>query len=436
MKGQMNIQATRRRFGSADYLKISIFGAGLSLFWASLHALILPQRVETLVPAASKNAYLGLITFAGLIVAMLVQPFAGALSDRSTLRWGQRRPFILLGTVLGLIVLPGIGISGSFLALFIAYCGLQLSFNIAQAPFQAFIPDMVPENRHGNASGVKSFAEAASVIILLRTMARLMEGQPGNPETWLTGALVWLGALVSVAMLATLFLVREGRPEPRLHPPLGTALAKAFTIDFKARRDFLWFLGSRLLILMALGTVQTYAFFYLRDVVKVSAPAAATSDFVIAAGAGMLVSIYGAARASDRIGRKPVLIASGVLGIAAVTLLLWATDYQVVVASSAMLGISAGSFLSTNWALATDLVPKGEEARYLGLTNVASAGGGALSRLVGPGIDYMNGRSEGLGYTAMLWLVGFYFVAGTGLMIMLRSKTQSAETSSEASTAP
>jgi len=233
-----------------------------------------------------------------------------------------------------------------------------------------------------------------------------------------------------------LFLVREGRPEPRLHPPLGTALAKAFTIDFKARRDFLWFLGSRLLILMALGTVQTYAFFYLRDVVKVSAPAAATSDFVVAAGAGMLVSIYGAARASDRIGRKPVLIASGVLGIAAVTLLLWATDYQVVVASSAMLGISAGSFLSTNWALATDLVPKGEEARYLGLTNVASAGGGALSRLVGPGIDYMNGRSEGLGYTAMLWLVGFYFVAGTGLMIMLRSKTQSAETSSEASTAP
>jgi len=69
--------------------------------------------VETLVPAASKNAYLGLITFAGLIVAMLVQPFAGALSDRSTLRWGQRRPFILLGTVLGLIVLPGIGVSAS-----------------------------------------------------------------------------------------------------------------------------------------------------------------------------------------------------------------------------------------------------------------------------------------------------------------------------------
>ena len=60
--------------------------------------------------------------------------------------------------------------------------------------------------------------------------------------------------------------------------------------------------------------------------------------------------------------------------------------------------MAMGAFNSANWALATDLVAKGEEARYLGIANMATAGGAALARAIGPAIDFFNGRSAGSGY--------------------------------------
>jgi len=78
--------------------------------------------------------------------------------------------------------------------------------------------------------------------------------------------------------------------------------------------------------------------------------------------------------------------------------------------------------MSSNWALATDLVPGGEEARYLGLTNLATAGGAALARLIGPVIDYFNHYSAGLGYQVMLGACFAYFVAGSLLLLKIRER--------------
>ncbi|MBI2853778.1 MAG: MFS transporter [Chloroflexi bacterium] len=409
-----------RRFRRLDYLKISMFGAGLALFWATFHSLVLPARIQDLVPAANKNFYLGLASSLGLVIAMLVQPLAGALSDRSALPWGQRRPFIFLGTVLALVTLPWVPGAQAFLALLLVYCALQLFLNIAQAPFQAFIPDMVPAHRRGIAAGVKSFTEAVSVIVIMRVLAYWMGKYSTNTSQWLGIAIGISGGVLLVSMAATMLLVKERRHEPGAHVPIYSTFASAFSIDFRGRRDFLWFLVSRLLVVMSLGTLQTFAFYYLTDFLGVSAPAAVTSSIVVALVIGMLASIYPAAWASDRIGRKPVLVCSGLLGLSGMLLLLFVHDRTAFLVASALLGISSGSFVSTNWALATDLVPPGQEAAYLGLANVASAGAGAFARLaMGPVIDLFNSRSPGEGYIAMLVVCAVYFAAGTVLILKI-----------------
>ena len=81
--------------------------------------------------------------------------------------------------------------------------------------------------------------------------------------------------------------------------------------------------------------------------------------------------------------------------------------------------------MSANWALATDLVAKGEEARYLGLANLASAGGSALAILsIGPVIDFFNTYSPNLGYSVMLLACFVYFVVGSILLIKVRGRAQ------------
>ena len=136
-------------FGAVDYIKITIFGFALTALWQGLHTIVLPLRLLDFVADFQKNTYLGLLTFTGLILAMAVQPIAGAISDRSGFSWGRRRPYILLGTTLLILFLPGIGLVGSYIAIFVIYCLMQVSSNTAQAPFQAFIPDLVPGGKRG-----------------------------------------------------------------------------------------------------------------------------------------------------------------------------------------------------------------------------------------------------------------------------------------------
>jgi Na+/melibiose symporter-like transporter len=250
-------------------------------------------------------------------------------------------------------------------------------------------------------------------------MDRYFTGQ-GIPWLWLA-----LGVLCIVllgAMLATVLMVKEqpGTTGGRL--PLRSIPYKSFQINIRANRDFIWFLASRLFILMAFATLQSFALYFLKDVVGVASPAEATARFSIVTVACMLAVAYPAGRLSDRVGRRPIVVASGLLGALGIALIfLFRHDFTLIMFCGGLMGLSVGAFMSTNWALATDLVARGEEARYLGLTNLATAGGAALARLIGPVIDFFNTYDPELGYLVMLLACFIYFLAGSGLVMKIKA---------------
>lgn len=419
-------------FSGIDYLKITVFGFALSALWGSLHSIILPVRILDFVAESQKNAYLGLLTFAGLIVAMIWQPIAGRLSDRSGYSWGRRRPYVLIGTILALLFIPGIGLAGNYIVIFVIYCLLQASGNTAQSGYQGFIPDLVPEGKMGLASGVKVLLEIGGGIALLGLIGPFMDRYfAGKEGSWLWlnlegGSWLWLslGLLAIIllgAMIATVLTVKEppGTGAPKLSLP--SLLYTTFKIDVKAHRNFVWFLVSRLFIVMALAPLQTFMLYFLQDVAGVPNPAEVTANLLIIVGITMLAVIYPAGRLSDRVGRKPIGVFAGLLGALGILLLYFFRDsYGSIMCAGVLLGVCTGAFFSTNWALATDLVVKGEEARYLGLTNLATAGGAALARLIGPMIDFFNARSPGLGYDVMLLACFVYFLVGSGMLLKIK----------------
>ena len=80
-------------------LALNAYWVGLAFLWNGLHAIILPAVLLNYAPEELKNTYLGLLTFVGLVIAMVIQPISGALSDRWVSNWGRRRPLILIGTL-------------------------------------------------------------------------------------------------------------------------------------------------------------------------------------------------------------------------------------------------------------------------------------------------------------------------------------------------
>jgi len=383
-------------FRPGSYVKITLLGFAITALWSSLHSIILPLSLLDFVAESQKNTYLGLLTFTGLILAMAAQPIAGAISDRSGFRWGRRRPYILLGILAGVLFLTGMGLAGSFAILFITYCLLQISVNTAQGPYQAFIPEMVPDGKRGTASGVKSLLEILGGVALLYPIAIFMDNFAADEgKVWLWLSLTLLGILLLAFMAATVLLVKEPAARAGPRQSLLATLIKPFKIDIKAHRDFLWFVAN---------------------------PAEATAQFSLVAVAGMLATVFPAGRLSDRIGRKPIALASGLLAAVGVAIIFFFQSYATVLIGAGVIGVALGAFTSTNWALATDLVAKGEEARYLGIANMATAGGAALARLIGPVIDHFNQVSMGMGYQVMLGATFVYFAIGALLVLKIKGK--------------
>ena len=112
-----------KKLNILQLLTLNAYWVGLSFMWNALHPIILPAIMLNFVPDAQKNTYLGLLTFVGLILAMLVQPLSGALSDHWPSRWGRRRPLIVFGTLFDFIFLTILGWAGGLTWLFIGYIG-------------------------------------------------------------------------------------------------------------------------------------------------------------------------------------------------------------------------------------------------------------------------------------------------------------------------
>jgi Na+/melibiose symporter-like transporter len=395
-------------------LKISVFGFAVSALWNCLHSIILPLTVLRYTGDSSKNTVLGMITFFGLVLAMFVQPAAGSISDRSHFRWGRRRPYILMGTLLALLSLPGIAFNRGLILVLFAYALIQFGGNMAQSAYQGFIPDLVPLKFRGRASGMKGLMEIFGSVALMYPVGLCMDrfARTGS-QAWLSGAL----GVLALTLVMALFLTLIGVNEKGIIKGSGGPLSdfwKIFRIETANNKNFVLFLISRFLFFMGFTPLQTFALYFLSDSLSFTNPAINTAHFAAAAGAGMLVSVYPSGRISDLWGRKPLHYLSGFLGgTGVVCLYLLRHNYSGVLFCSALIGFAYGCFISVNWALGTDLAGKSEAARYLGLANLTAAGAAAASRLIGPLIDVFNNLKAGYGYGVLFGICLIALLAAT-----------------------
>jgi predicted MFS family arabinose efflux permease len=241
-----------------------------------------------------------------------------------------------------------------------------------------------------------------------------------NTHNYAIGLLA-LGVLEVATMLSVVFRVREGPPaKAREGRPWSSIAAEAWGLDILRERSFLWFVGSRLAILMAGAVLTQLALFYLARTMGLN-EADTGLLFIPLVGlvaGGTVLSVVPAARISDRVGRKAVIWASCAIGAAGLALVASAPILAVGFLGALLYGISAGTFLAVDWALMTDIIPKASSGRYMGLSNVATASAGVLAIAVGGTLmDIVGGPSlDGSGPRAALWMA--VALMGVGALLL------------------
>ncbi len=377
-----------------DLFAINAYWFGLSVMWNSLHIIILPAVLLHFVPEGQKNTYLGLLTFLGLVIAMIVQPLSGWWSDRHGRRW----PLMSLGTVLDVIFLVLLGWAGGLVWLAVGYLGLQLTSNLAHGPAQGLIPDRVPREQHGAASGIKNLMDMSGLVVASLVMGNLLD--PAASRPWIP-LLVLIGVLLASA-LVTIPWVRN-RPRQPINPPKEDGKSPSLLRMLRSQPGYSRLIAARYAFLLGVYAIQVFAQYFIRDVIAPPNPIKLTGDLMATITLPLIAFAVAGGWLGDKLGHRRMLYAACGFAIAGSLAMTTARSPSTVLAFGALMGMGIGLFLTSNWALLNRLAPAAQAGAYLGLTNLATAGSAATGRLLGPLIDGLNNAYPGThaGYTAM-----------------------------------
>jgi MFS family permease len=133
---------------------------------------------------------------------------------------------------------------------------------------------------------------------------------------------------------------------------------------------------------------------------------------------------------SDRFGRKPILTVSGIVAAFGTLIVILAPSMPMLYLGAVLIGIATGQFYAVNWALGTELVPKEQAGRYLGLSNLAGAGAGAVGAYIGgPIADLIGSRVPefpGIGYLVLFLIYAILFLVSVAALRGIRKPLQAA----------
>jgi MFS family permease len=414
--------AARTHMSWRSMLVLSSFWFAIAYVMQPLGGTIIPLLVDRftdpmtihlgpLAIAADVNTYVALLDTVGAAFAIVWQPAIGAISDNSRFAFGRRRPFIAIGVIGDIIFLTLIAFVTSFWGLLLVYVFFQIASNTAQGPYQGMLPDQVPQAQRGEASGYYGLMNMVGTIVGFLVVGALL-----IPTHHVRLAILTLPLVIAVAGALVIFGVPDRRRTAESTQRLHRSVLLSVAIDTKRYRDFAWLMVSRLFFLMAPVAIGTYAFNFIRYTFNLSEGRASLYSSALQATILVFAAVLcmTAGFLAERYGKKRLITAACLIGAVGSTLLIFAPSLPWILGFGLIVGISLGTFLSVDWAFMTDLIPKAEAGRYMGVSNIATASAGLIARpLLGPIIDaFNNNRTSAVGYRVMFGIVtGFFLIA-------------------------
>jgi len=406
-----------------EFFFIGSFWFGWSFVWMPLVVVIIPKQMATIVNNENKGHAMGQAFLLGSIGSLLFSPLFGAMSDRSRNKMGRRSPFIILGcgvSTVGLLIMsPSPRLSIFCIGFFL------LSFGnfIAVAPYCALVPDVVPANQRGKASG---WLGAMSMLGFLAG-----GGLSYHLETF---GVFFTYIMMIMVNTGSAYITITNVPEVRvaLSAPFFS-VTECICAFFEAfmDNDFFWVFFSRFFIQMGSIAVQENLQFYLHDSLNenysvlgiplASNEAEASSVLFVPLLTGAFLSSVFAGYISDLWGgeRKQLIYISG--GTMAVAMVMFGLNHVFFwdIIISLIFGFGFGIFSAIDWALATDVLPNSDTyGKDMGLWNLAfTLPQVIVAPMTGSTIDYFRRNDQSrLGWFVIFSVVALSFLLGTVLV--------------------
>jgi MFS family permease len=377
--------------------------ANLGVFMAFFTPIqvLLPEQIKAIDPV-HKETMLGWVTGLGAFAAVVVNPLAGALSDRTAWRYGRRHVWTLGGAVFGGAALVLLAQQHTIVGVAVGWVAAQTGFNTMLASLTAAVPDRVPVDQRGAVSGWIGIPQVLGLVLGVVLVTAVVTGNASG----------YLAVAVLTLLLALPFaLTTPDDPLPRAHRP-GRILAGVW-VSPRRYPDFGWAWITRFLVQLgnAMGTL--FLLYFLADRVHYPDPQGGLLILILVYTVAVTATTVVAGRRSDRTGRRKVFVLwSGLqMALAALLLAIWPT-WPVAIVAAAVMGGGFGVYVAVDAALITQVLPKAtDRAKDLGMINIASSAPQVLGpALSAPIVVHLGGYPTLYAATAVVTVLGSVFV--------------------------
>jgi MFS family permease len=361
-------------------LMISMLFANVGIFmiWGAVPAILLPLQIQGIVGDSNKAGTLAVVATIGAFAAMVAQPIAGMVSDRTRSRFGRRAPWMVAGVLIGGLALIGMAAANGIVQVAIAWIIVQVAYNFAQGPLSAILPDRVPSAVRG------TFSALAGLGVMVGALGGQIVG--AQFATSIPAGYVTFAGLALI--LIVLFIVfnpdRSNKDEPKPSFNL-VAFAKTFWVSPRKHPDFFWGFTGRLLLYAGYFMVTGYQLYILQDYIGLTDKAVAIVPLLgLISLAGIIVATLIGGPLSDRLGRRKivVIVAGVILAVSLVFPLIMPTVTGMMI-FSLISGLGFGAYQSVDTALMSEVLPsKDDFAKDLGVLNIAAT----LPQTLAPGL--------------------------------------------------
>lgn len=331
--------------------------------------LLLPLQVEKFLRSSDWVANVlgfGCISGVAGLFALVAYPLTGALSDRTTSRFGRRRPWIAAGTAGFAASLVVLGLQTSLLGIGICWVAASTFFCVLTAALTAAISDQVPVHQRGYVSGWISAPQAIGIIAGLVLVTTL------GLSTF--GGYALMAGLVVALGLPFLLLVPDAVLPPGIVPPLSVrSLVDGMWISPRRFPDFGWTLLSRILVNLGNAFGTSLLLYFLMYGLKVPDAESSLILLTLVYMVFVIIASLWLGRLSDKLGRRRAFVfGASVLQAAAALILAFVPTMGAATLGAALLGLGYGCFLSVDQALATEVLPDQlSRGKDLGIMNIA-----------------------------------------------------------------
>lgn len=385
---------------------LAMFGTFLALLTPPVMTLAL--RVAEVAPDR-KEAVLSLALGLGALVSLLVNPVAGLLSDRTTSRWGMRRPWILAGLAVGTCGLYLIA-SGGVTLLVVGWCVTQLGFNFLIPTLLAVLPDQVPERQLGSVSGILNAGFPVGVV------AGVFTAQAVAPN--MLAMFMLPGAVAAVLVVVFMLYIDDRKLSPSDVAPLDwKGFFRSFWISPRAAPDFCWAWLSRFLLFMGLATLLSYQVFYLLDKVGI-APAAVPETMLKSTLVSTVTTVIGSLLGgwlSDRLAKRRIFVlVSALIYSLGLAVIGTASHFDAFLWGIAICGLGQGVYLAVDLALVAEVLPDkaGGAAKGIGIISLANNLPQSIAPAIAPLFLAIGAVGASRNYTALFGAAAIFALLG------------------------